>query len=140
MRSQTCHLCCHTHLDTSVSRRWVSEEVGDGEGTVSEASSLLSYTLRYVSLMEVGTVCQIGFREPMYAQCRLHYRKKIKLIKDTALWKLPYTKGFRLRVFLRVKAGVKYFAVRIMCNAVTISRYKRKRKVWVFQNRLKGFP
>jgi hypothetical protein len=28
----------------------VSEEGGDGEGEISEASSLLSYTLRYVNL------------------------------------------------------------------------------------------
>jgi hypothetical protein len=44
----------------------VSEEGGDGEGAGSEASSLLSYTLRYVSLTEVGTVCQFGFREPIH--------------------------------------------------------------------------
>jgi hypothetical protein len=46
------HLCCHTHLDTSVSR----EEGGDGEGAGSEAPSLLSYTRRYVSLTELGHV------------------------------------------------------------------------------------
>jgi hypothetical protein len=34
------------------------EEGGDGEGVVSEAVSLLSYTLRYVSLAELGTLCQ----------------------------------------------------------------------------------
>jgi hypothetical protein len=34
----------------------VSEEGGDGEGEDSEASSLLSYTHRYVSLAEVVTV------------------------------------------------------------------------------------
>ncbi len=39
------------HLCTSV-----SEEGGDGEGTVSEAPSLLAYTLRYVSLAELGTL------------------------------------------------------------------------------------
>jgi hypothetical protein len=33
-----------------------SEEGGDGEGEDSEASSLLSYTHRYVSLAEVVTV------------------------------------------------------------------------------------
>ena len=30
------------------------------EGSDSEESSLLSYTLRYVSLTEVDTVCQFG--------------------------------------------------------------------------------
>jgi hypothetical protein len=45
---------------------YVSEECWDGEGAVSEAPSLLSYTLRYVSLVEVGTVCQFGLREPMH--------------------------------------------------------------------------
>jgi hypothetical protein len=32
----------------------VSEEGGDGEGAGAEAKSLLSYTLRYVSLAELG--------------------------------------------------------------------------------------
>jgi hypothetical protein len=44
----------------------MSEEGWDGEGVDSEESSLLSYPLRYVSLSEVDTVCQFGFREPMY--------------------------------------------------------------------------
>ena len=44
----------------------MSEEGGDGEGVVSEVSSLLSYTLRYVSLTELGNVCQVGLREPMH--------------------------------------------------------------------------
>jgi hypothetical protein len=44
----------------------VSEEVGDGEGTVSEAPTLLSYTLRYIRLAELGTLCQFGLREPMH--------------------------------------------------------------------------
>jgi len=35
----------------------VSEKGGDGEGAGSEASFLLSYTLRYVSLSELGTLC-----------------------------------------------------------------------------------
>ncbi len=39
----------------------VSEEGGDGEGTDSEAPSLLSYTTRYVSLAELNNVCQVGF-------------------------------------------------------------------------------
>ena len=43
----------------------VSEEGGDGEGEISEAPSLLLYTLRYVSLSELGTVCRVGLREPM---------------------------------------------------------------------------
>ncbi len=32
----------------------------------SETPSLLSYTLRYVSLTELGTLYQFGFRVPMY--------------------------------------------------------------------------
>jgi hypothetical protein len=44
----------------------VREEGGDGEGVDSEVSSLLSYTLRYVSLTELVTLCQFGFRVPMY--------------------------------------------------------------------------
>ncbi len=43
----------------------MSEEGGDGEGTDSEAPSLLSYTLGYVNLTKLGHVCQFGFREPM---------------------------------------------------------------------------
>jgi hypothetical protein len=38
----------------------VIEEGGDGEDTVSETPSLLSYTLRYVSLAELGTLCRVG--------------------------------------------------------------------------------
>jgi hypothetical protein len=49
------------HLCTSV-----SEEGGDGEGVGSEAPSLLSCTLRYVSLAELGTLCRVGFRDPMH--------------------------------------------------------------------------
>jgi hypothetical protein len=41
----------------------VSEEGGDGEDAVSEAPSLLSYTLRYISLAELGTLCRVGLRE-----------------------------------------------------------------------------
>jgi hypothetical protein len=44
----------------------VSEEGGDGEGETSEAPSLLSYILRYVSFAEFGNMCQFGFREPMH--------------------------------------------------------------------------
>ena len=36
---------------------YVSKEGGDGEGA---GSSLLSYTLRYVSLAELGNVFQVG--------------------------------------------------------------------------------
>jgi len=42
-------------------------EGGRGDpGTVSEASSLLSYKLRYASLTELVNVCQVGFREPIH--------------------------------------------------------------------------
>jgi hypothetical protein len=44
----------------------VSEEVGDGESASSETSSLLSYTLRYVSFAEVGRVCRVALREPIH--------------------------------------------------------------------------
>ena len=44
----------------------VSEEGGDGEGVDLEAQSLASYTLRYVSLAELGTLCRVGLREPMH--------------------------------------------------------------------------
>ena len=37
-----------------------------GEDVDSEPPSLLSYTLRYVSLSEVGTLYRVGFREPMH--------------------------------------------------------------------------
>jgi hypothetical protein len=37
----------------------VSEECGDGQGADSEAPSLLSYTIRYVSLAELGTLCRV---------------------------------------------------------------------------------
>ncbi len=39
---------------------------GDGEGADSEAPSLLSHTLRYVSLAELVNVYQVGLREPMH--------------------------------------------------------------------------
>jgi hypothetical protein len=45
---------------------YVSEEGGDGKGVVSETSSLLSYILRYISLTELGTLCRVGFRDPMH--------------------------------------------------------------------------
>ena len=32
----------------------------------SETPSLLSYTLRYVSFAEVGSVCRVALREPMH--------------------------------------------------------------------------
>ena len=37
-----------------------------GEDVDSEAPSLLSYTLRYVSLAELGTLCRVVLREPMH--------------------------------------------------------------------------
>ncbi len=45
---------------------YVSEEGGDGEGAVSAMPSLLSYTLKCVSLTELGTLCQFRLRVPMY--------------------------------------------------------------------------
>ncbi len=54
------------HLCTSVKK-----EGGDGEGEDTEEPSLLSYTLRYFSLTELGNVCQVGFREPMYLCTRV---------------------------------------------------------------------
>ncbi len=44
----------------------VSEEGVDGEVVHSETSSLLSYTLRYVSFTEVVNVCRVPFREPIH--------------------------------------------------------------------------
>jgi hypothetical protein len=40
----------------------VSEEGGGEKSAVSEPLSLLSYTLRYVSLADLGRLCQFGFR------------------------------------------------------------------------------
>ncbi len=45
---------------------WMSEKGGNGEGESSEALSLLSYTLRYVSFAKLGHVCQFGLREPIH--------------------------------------------------------------------------
>ena len=44
----------------------VSEEGGDGEAACSETPYLLSYTLRYVSFAEVGSVSRVALREPMH--------------------------------------------------------------------------
>ncbi len=44
----------------------MSEEGSDGEDACSETPSLLSCTLRYVSFAEVGSVCRVALREPMY--------------------------------------------------------------------------
>jgi hypothetical protein len=41
-------------------------EGGDGVGVDSEAPSLLSYTLRYVSLAELNPLCRVGLREPIH--------------------------------------------------------------------------
>ena len=44
----------------------VSEEGGEGEAPCPETPSPLSYTLRYVSFAEVGSVCRVALREPMH--------------------------------------------------------------------------
>jgi hypothetical protein len=44
----------------------VNEEGGDGEVVWSETPSLLSYTLRYVSFVEVCSVFRVVFREPIH--------------------------------------------------------------------------
>ena len=44
----------------------MSEEGGDGEVVHSETPSLLSYTLRYVSFVELGSACRVALREPMH--------------------------------------------------------------------------
>ena len=46
---------CERHLCT-----YVIEEGGDGESAGSEDLSLLSYTLRYVSLTDLDRLCQFG--------------------------------------------------------------------------------
>ena len=44
----------------------VIEEGDDRETVCSETPSLLSYTLRYVSVVDVGGVCRVALREPMH--------------------------------------------------------------------------
>ncbi len=44
----------------------VNTEGGDGEDVGSETQCLFSYTLRYVSLAELDTLCRVGFRDPMH--------------------------------------------------------------------------
>jgi hypothetical protein len=44
----------------------VNEERDDGEALHSETPSLLSYTLRYFSFAEVGSVCRVALREPTH--------------------------------------------------------------------------
>ncbi len=44
----------------------MSEEGRDGKGAGTEAPSLLSYTLRYISLAELSSVCRVGSRKPMH--------------------------------------------------------------------------
>ena len=44
----------------------MSEEGDDGETPRPETPSLLSYTLRYVSFAEVGSVCRVALREPIH--------------------------------------------------------------------------
>jgi hypothetical protein len=66
--------CVHMKVrSVDVGRVWdcmlctcMSEKGGDGEGESSEAPSLLSYTLRYVSFAKLGHVCQFGLREPIH--------------------------------------------------------------------------
>ena len=41
---------------------YMCEEGGDGESADSEASSLISYTFRYVSLTDLDTLYQFGLR------------------------------------------------------------------------------
>jgi hypothetical protein len=43
----------------------VREVGGDGEGADTESPSLVSYTLRYISLTDLDIVCRVGLREPM---------------------------------------------------------------------------
>jgi hypothetical protein len=45
---------------------YVSEEGDDGESARSETPSLLSYTLRYFSFIEVDRVSRVALREPMH--------------------------------------------------------------------------
>jgi hypothetical protein len=45
---------------------YVREEGDDGEAARAETTSLLSYTLRYFSFTEVGSVCRVALREPMH--------------------------------------------------------------------------
>ena len=49
------------HLYTCVSEEW-----NDGEAPCPETPSLISYTLRYISFAEVGSVCRVALREPMH--------------------------------------------------------------------------
>jgi hypothetical protein len=72
---------------------FVNEEGVDGEGADSEASSLLSYTLRYVRLVELGTLYQFGFREQsnrctvgMDVYCCLLLIDKAKTKDKTYIW------------------------------------------------------
>ena len=44
----------------------LSEEGGEGETLCSETPSLLSWTLRYVSFAEGGSVCRVALRVPMH--------------------------------------------------------------------------
>ena len=46
-------------------------EGGDGEGADSEALSLLSYTLRYISLADVGILCQTSGIPQFFCCCLL---------------------------------------------------------------------
>ena len=43
----------------------MNKEGGNGEDPSPETPSLLSYTLRYISFTEVGSICRVAFREQM---------------------------------------------------------------------------
>jgi hypothetical protein len=86
----------------------VSEEGGDGEGTVSEATSLLSSTLRYVSLSELKREVGVVYYEsiqrdlqikPIY-ECRCDERLKTKPVEST---RLVYTGLFGELEHLKIK-------------------------------------
>ena len=50
------------YLDSSVSRTYTDY----GEGVDSKELSLLSYTLRFVSLVDLGRLYQFGLRQPIH--------------------------------------------------------------------------
>jgi hypothetical protein len=80
-----------TRTDTPVCMR---ERGGWGrEGESSEAPSLLSYTLRYVSFAELGHMCQFGLREPMHLVV-VYYKSKARAKESICtcvhLWKVSF--------------------------------------------------
>jgi hypothetical protein len=76
----------------------VSEEGGDGEGVGSEAPSLLSYTLRYISLTELGIVYRVGLREPIHL-CT--YVIEVGGDGETVCSETPSLLSYTLRSFVR---------------------------------------